>query len=208
MQIVQDRSEIVSRIRQWGVRVLVHAGAFRNRRRANHHGHRLIGFGGSYLVKAAIEQSKEYSESLIQELNELYMYYYNQEMIKKSYLYKGVIETLDKLIRNNINLAICTNKISKFTLPLLDYLMIRKYFKVIVCGDTYSFKKPSPYPLIQILSIFDLKPKNALYIGDTNIDKMAAESANIQFIYAAYGYGNLDFDQNIKIENINDLLIM
>ena len=166
-----------------------------------------LGFGGSYLVKAAIEKSQKSTEELIQKVSDLYMHYYNQEMLKKSCLYKGVIETLDKLINSNFIIVLCTNKITKFTFPLLEYLKIKKYFNLIICGDTYPLKKPSPYPLLQILAFFQLEPDMAIYIGDTNIDKMAAENANIQFIYAAYGYGNLNYNERLTISNINDFIV-
>lgn len=165
-----------------------------------------LGFGGKHLVNAAIKKSQEPTKKLVEEVNDLYMHYYAQEMVKKSCLYSDVIKILEKLINDDFILAMCTNKISKFTLPLLEYLKIKKYFKVIVCGDTYSYKKPSPYPLTQILSFFNLKPDKAIYIGDTDIDRMSAEEANIQFIYASYGYGSLDCHKFSTILNFSDLI--
>lgn len=48
------------------------------------------------------------------------------------------------------------------------------------------------------------KLKNPCYIGDTSIDKEAAEFAGTDFIYCAYGFGKIENDK--KINKISELL--
>lgn len=47
--------------------------------------------------------------------------------------------------------------------------------------------------------------KNAIYIGDTLSDKEACSIANIPFVYAAYGFGEVE-EYNYKIDDIKELL--
>ena len=48
--------------------------------------------------------------------------------------------------------------------------------------------------------------KNPIYIGDTNTDKLSAESVNIPFIYATYGFGTINKNYDKKIDKIDDLI--
>lgn len=49
------------------------------------------------------------------------------------------------------------------------------------------------------------KIKNAIYIGDTIKDKEAADFANIPFIFASYGFGNVE-EYEYKIDDIAELI--
>ena len=47
--------------------------------------------------------------------------------------------------------------------------------------------------------------KNPIYVGDTNGDMEASYYAGIPFVYAAYGFGDVEsFDY--KIDDISELL--
>lgn len=46
--------------------------------------------------------------------------------------------------------------------------------------------------------------KNVVYIGDTIKDQLAAQLANVDFIHASYGFGQVECDK--KINNITELL--
>lgn len=47
--------------------------------------------------------------------------------------------------------------------------------------------------------------KKAIYVGDTISDKEAADYAKIPFVYASYGFGNVE-QYDYKIDEINDIL--
>lgn len=49
------------------------------------------------------------------------------------------------------------------------------------------------------------KLKNAIYVGDTISDSKGAKKANIPFVYASYGFGNVD-KYDYKINDISELL--
>ena len=49
--------------------------------------------------------------------------------------------------------------------------------------------KPYPDQIFDCIKKNKIKKKNTYFVGDTYIDYMAAEKANIQFIFAQYGYG-------------------
>ncbi len=49
------------------------------------------------------------------------------------------------------------------------------------------------------------KLKNSIYVGDTIKDKEAADIAGVPFIYASYGFGNVN-EYDYKIDDIGELL--
>ena len=44
----------------------------------------------------------------------------------------------------------------------------------------------------------------AVYVGDTELDRISAETAGVPFIFAAYGFGTAD-GAEYRIEKISDL---
>ncbi|HBS10814.1 MAG TPA: HAD family hydrolase, partial [Firmicutes bacterium] len=44
-----------------------------------------------------------------------------------------------------------------------------------------------------------------IYVGDTLKDYEQSKKAGVQFIYASYGFGSIDFKVN-KIDNLNELI--
>ncbi len=88
--------------------------------------------------------------------------------------------------------AIVTNKDRVFTEQLLDKLNLTSHFKVLVCGDDGE-KKPSPAPLLKACEALNITPENAIMIGDSKSDIIAAKSAEIDVLALSYGY-NQGFD--------------
>lgn len=48
--------------------------------------------------------------------------------------------------------------------------------------------------------------KKPVYVGDTIKDKQSSDEANVEFIFASYGFGNVDCDK--KISSLEELLDM
>ena len=73
---------------------------------------------------------------------------------------------------------------------MLDKLGIRYLFNDFLCfGDTGRPKGQTMRALINRWMIYG---DQSVYIGDTAGDKEAAEYNDAKFIYAAYGFGNLE----------------
>ncbi|MBU4463211.1 MAG: HAD hydrolase-like protein, partial [Proteobacteria bacterium] len=65
--------------------------------------------------------------------------------------------------------------------------------------------KPHPEQLIKILKHFKIKPYNAIYIGDSKLDEMAAKAAEIPLI--AYKNRSISADFHIdSLKEIEDIL--
>ena len=62
------------------------------------------------------------------------------------------------------------------------------FFDVLVCGDTVPRKKPDPMPLLFACERLAVAPQNALFIGDSLNDVVAARAAGCPVWCVPYGY--------------------
>ncbi|TAN27335.1 MAG: phosphoglycolate phosphatase [Castellaniella sp.] len=121
---------------------------------------------------------------------------------KRSHLYPGVLAGLQDFQAQGMRLAVVTNKSTEFALPLLRQQGLADFFDVIVCGDTCPRKKPDPMPLFHACSLLDIQPTQALFIGDSINDALAARSAGIRMLALPYGYNEGNPVQSLPVDAI------
>ena len=114
-------------------------------------------------------------------------------------LNKNVKETLKKLKNKNIKLGLVTNTYKKAVLEILQYHKIKDLFNAVVGGDETEHGKPAPDSLLEACKRLNIKPEEAVLVGDTKSDMGAAKNANMFFI----GY---KINGDLKIGNLKDLL--
>ena len=83
-----------------------------------------------------------------------------------------------------------TNKISRFTIPLLRGLGVYDDFEIVIAGDTLEKQKPDPAPLLYAAQQTGIDPENCLMVGDSISDVKAARAAGFQIVCMSYGYNH------------------
>lgn len=126
--------------------------------------------------------------ALFQQALPIYERSYRAVNGKHTTLYPGVKEGLDLLRAQGYPMVCVTNKSERFTLPLLDYVSLSSYFKIIVAGDTLPQKKPDPAPLLHACKQLNVAPGEMLMIGDSINDVQAARAAGCPIFCVTYGY--------------------
>jgi phosphoglycolate phosphatase len=101
---------------------------------------------------------------------------------------KGTVEFLNWAKNKNISMAVCTNKQERLAIDLLKKLDIYKYFKYVAGSDTFSFNKPDPRHLTDVVEIIGGNLKKTIMIGDSEVDALAAHNAKLPFILVKDGY--------------------
>lgn len=113
---------------------------------------------------------------------------HHQSALKKgSKLLPGARSLLEYLKREGYSLAVASNRPKKFSLIVLKVLKIRAFFDYILCGDEIDFGKPHPQILKLILKRFQLRPSEAIYVGDMAIDVEAGSRAGIKTVAVLTG---------------------
>ena len=103
-------------------------------------------------------------------------------------LFDGMATLLDQLDERGIPWGVVTNKSSRFTLPLMDALGLRRRAAAIVSGDSAPKPKPAPDTLQLACATAGIAAGSALYVGDDVRDIQAAHAAGMPGIAAAWGY--------------------
>lgn len=115
-------------------------------------------------------------------------------------LYPKVIEVLAEF-KNKYHLYIVSNCAQPYLDSFLDYYKLHRYF------DDYEMAgrtgKPKGENIKLIIERNNLK--KAIYVGDTQGDCNASALAGIPFVFAEYGFGNVD-KYDYKIKGFDELL--
>ncbi|MBN4080439.1 phosphoglycolate phosphatase [Beggiatoa alba] len=151
-----------------------------------------VGNGVERLTRRALigQLDGEPEESLFEKAYPIFMALYAENTSKRSVLYPGVIEGLTYLETTAIKLGCVTNKAEQFTVPLLKDLAIFDKFEIVISGDTLEKKKPDPMPLLHGAEFFNVKPENAMMLGDSMSDVKASRAAGFQIVCMSYGYNH------------------
>jgi phosphoglycolate phosphatase len=117
---------------------------------------------------------------------EIFKMHYEKDSGLHSTVYPGVIEGLEKM--RGLKLACVTNKAARFTVPLLERKGLAKYFEVVICGDMVERGKPDPACYLMACERLGVAPHEAVVIGDSENDVLAARAAGIRVFCVPYGY--------------------
>ncbi len=161
-----------------------------------------IGNGAQMLVKRALCGKKDpdpLNHTYFKTALSIFLDHYEKNCTNRTILYPGVKETLQKL--RHKKLAIATNKPERFVRPIIEHLGI-DYFDALVGGDTLPTKKPDPAMLHHICET--LGTKDAIMIGDSANDILAAKAAGLPSIAITHGYNQGEDLAKLKPDYIVD----
>ncbi|HEY8999322.1 MAG TPA: HAD-IA family hydrolase [Candidatus Saccharimonadales bacterium] len=88
-------------------------------------------------------------------------------------------------LRKHYRLAIVTGRIRTGVQIIFSRQPIGGLFEVVVTAQDYENPKPHPEPLLLALKLLQLKPREAVYIGDSHTDIEAAREAGMPSIHLA-----------------------
>lgn len=112
-----------------------------------------------------------------------------------------LIQALEKLKENGILRAINTNRTTSMK-HVMERFGLGPYFEMVVTALDVKNPKPHPESIGKIIEAFDLKKEEAVFVGDSVVDRQAAESAGVRFI----AYKNKEIANDLFIESHVELL--
>ena len=110
--------------------------------------------------------------------------------------------------------SVVTTKTRTYTMPLLEHFNIEQFFEIVTGRENVQNPKPHPEPILITLEQMNYNKDihDVWMIGDTKLDLIAANEANVNSIGLLCGYGNEEelrkYTSNIKqnsLEAINFL---
>ncbi len=153
---------------------------------------RMVGDGAPDMIRRALAAGgAEVAPDRFGELLERYRGFYLAGATQLTRTYPGVPETLQALRESGHRMAVCTNKIQKPTLAILEHFGLMKFFDGVVGGDVAPARKPDPRHLLAAIACTGGTASEAVLIGDGINDALAARAARVPLIVLDSGYGEV-----------------
>jgi len=146
----------------------------------------LISYGAAAMIQAS--QQASLPESQQAEVLALMLDLYQQNIAEHSQFFPGMPEVLALIEAEGLKWGVVTNKLERFTLPLMDALNLTQRAACIVSGDSAGKPKPHPDPMLAACRQARVAPQECVYIGDARHDIEAGKSVQMKTLAAVYGY--------------------
>lgn len=142
---------------------------------------RMVGRGLEVLVAEAMgEERAALGVKLFRER-------YDEVCLQRTRLLPDVADTLARLHEARLPMAICSNKLARFTRRIVDHLRVGHCFRAIVGPEDVARPKPDPEMLAKALATLGAHAEDALYVGDMPLDVMVARAACVPVAVIASG---------------------
>ncbi|HEY0290987.1 MAG TPA: phosphoglycolate phosphatase [Hansschlegelia sp.] len=149
----------------------------------------LIGAGARALVERGLAVAhRPVTLERLDALHAFLLDHYAAHIADRTAPYPGCGAALDRLAASGAKLAVCTNKVERLAIKLLDALDMTSRFDAIVGGDTFGVAKPDAAPLLGAIERAGGDPSRAVMVGDSSTDVGAARAAGVPVIVATFGY--------------------
>ena len=148
---------------------------------------RIVGNGLRQTITLALPESVDKQE--IERLLPEFAAYYQAHCQIKTKPYDGIKDVLKELCARGYKLAIVSNKRDE-AVKTLNEECFREYVKIAI-GENESAgvrKKPAPDTVYQALQELGSKKERAIYVGDSEVDKMTADNAGLPCISVDWGF--------------------
>ena len=171
----------------------------------------LVGQGARVMIQRAFAlRGAPLADDEIPALLDRFIDHYEAGMPGKSLPYPGLVDALDRLRAAGFRMAVCTNKMERLALPLIERLDLTGYFDAIAGGDTFAFRKPDPAHILATVERAGGTPDKVLMIGDSINDILAARNGNIPSIAVPFGYSDMpveDLGASYVIGHFDELTV-
>jgi phosphoglycolate phosphatase len=110
------------------------------------------------------------------------------------------IESFLTFLRPLVKTAISTNRPTTIR-DVLEFHRLAGYFDLVVSALDVTRPKPDPESLIKIMDYFEIRPREALYVGDSEVDALASRQAAIPLV----AYKNAALEAELHVESFDEL---
>ncbi len=168
-----------------------------------------ISHGARYMIKQALNHAKQnLDEPEVDELLDLFLAHYTENIARESRPFPGVLNVLDRLHNQGARLCVCTNKREGLARSLLEELKMLSMFHALAGRDTLPTCKPDAGHVLGTIEMAGGNPHRAIMVGDSSNDIEAAKAAHIPSIAVTFGYSKhapTDLGADILIDHFDKL---
>ena len=148
----------------------------------------LVGRGIDNLFRGALPEGHK-TESMVRQMREWFVPYYNEHKCDFTKPYDGILETLESLSEAGLRFAVASNKYQEGTEELVKKFF-GKYDFVKVLGQRDGKPiKPDPEIVYEIMGgAPDVTIDEVLYCGDSDVDMQTGLGAKVKTVGVTWGF--------------------
>lgn len=154
----------------------------------------MAGAGARGLLAEAFGITPEHAD--FAQMREEFFQNYAARLTQHTTVFAGVPELIAQLQARQLPWGVVTNKIARFTDPLVQALPLFESAATVVSGDTTAHAKPHPAPLLYAAQQLNVSASDCVYVGDDERDIVAGLAAGMGTVAATYGYLGAQADAN------------
>lgn len=143
------------------------------------------------------------SEEKLAELHKYFAPYYEEHRIDNTRPYDGVTELLRALRQHGIKTAVVSNKSDISVKPLAEQYFPGLFDMALGLSEGRA-KKPAPDMVDIIIGELGVDKKHTVYIGDSEVDIMTAQNAEIDCISVTWGFRERQRLESLGAKTIAD----
>lgn len=130
-------------------------------------------------------------DPLVWDYVDIYKAHYRKISKAKTILLEHAVKSLEKAV-TFARLGIVTTKTARYSRELLEHMDIMFHFETLIGREDVEKPKPDPEPVYKALKSLNVTNHNVWLIGDTFMDVVAAQNADINHIAVTSGYESRD----------------
>jgi len=147
----------------------------------------LVGRGLDNLVQQSLPEHARKTALVSKCLAEM-MEDYNEYCLVHTCLYEGIQEMLDELVKQNVKMAIFSNKAEPLTHKIVKHLLGDFSFVRVMGARSGIPKKPDPSGALIISAQMGIFPNEIIYMGDSDVDMITATRAGMYAVGVLWGF--------------------
>ena len=152
---------------------------------------RFVGNGVRKLMERAVPDGAQ--NPLFESAFATFRQYYMQHSLDTTRPYDGIPEMLDELKRRGCLIAVVSNKMMAATQELIAHFFPQIEVAIGEHEAEGIRKKPAPDTVREALRQLGVTTKNAVYVGDSDVDIETAYNSGLPCISVLWGFRDRDF---------------
>lgn len=146
-----------------------------------------VGNGIRRLMQCAVPGGE--TNHQFEEIFQTFRTYYTEHCQRKTGPYMGILELLECLKKENIKLAIVSNK-NQEAVQQLNHVYFEQYISVAIGDSKEVRRKPYPDSVNLVMEKLNTEQKGVLYVGDSEVDKQTADNVGVDCALVSWGFRN------------------
>lgn len=145
------------------------------------------GEGADMLMRRCLADAGDTELVHYEEGRRLYRQMFAADPMYKVVHYEGMPQTIKKLKKRGMKLAVCSNKPHEAALKVIAQ-MFGEDFDIVLGQSDAVRRKPAPDGPLMVAEKFGVKPEECMYVGDTSTDMKTGKAAGMFTVGALWGF--------------------